>query len=75
MGEFRRVHARPDAEEGVETHDDLLQARVAGALPDPVHRDVNLVGSRLDGREAVRRREAEVVVAVDRDGHSGHVLQ
>ena len=40
---------------------------VAGALAEAVDGDFDLPGTRLDGRERVRRREAQVVVAVDAD--------
>ena len=56
------VGARPEG------HHDLLQRRVAGALAEAVDGDLHLAGTRLDGGQRVRRREAEVVVAVDADG-------
>ena len=50
-----------------EGHDDLLEAGVAGALAEAVDRDLDLAGAGLDRGERVRRREAQVVVAVDGD--------
>ena len=50
-----------------EGHHDLLQGGVAGALAEAVDRDLDLAGAGLDRGERVRRREAQVVVAVDGD--------
>ncbi len=59
LGELRRP--------GPEGHHDLLERRVAGALAEPVDRDLHLTRAGLDSREGVGRGEAEVVVAVDAD--------
>ena len=50
-----------------EGHDDLLERRVAGPLAEAVDRDLDLARAGLDRGERVRRREPEVVVAVDAD--------
>ena len=50
-----------------ERHHDLLEGGVAGALAEAVDRDLDLAGAGLDRGERVRRREAQVVVAVDGD--------
>ena len=50
-----------------ERHHDLLEGGVAGTLAEAVDRDLDLAGAGLDRGERVRRREAQVVVAVDGD--------
>ncbi len=47
-------------------HHHLFQRGVAGALAQAVDRALDLPGAGLDGGQAVRRRHAEVVVAVRR---------
>src|SRR5439155_5020096 len=54
-------------------HDDLLERRVAAALADAVHADLDLVRAGLDRGQRVRDREAEVVMAVDRDAEAAVV--
>jgi len=46
---------------------DLLQGGIPGALAEPVDRDLHLARAGLDRGERVRRRQAQVVVAVDGD--------
>ena len=55
---------------GPEQHHDLLERAVARALADAVHRALDLARACEDARVGVGDREAEVVVAVDRDGHA-----
>ena len=51
---------------GVQQHHDLLQRGVAGALADPVDRALHLARPGQQPGERVGHREAQVVVAVDR---------
>src|SRR5690606_21267957 len=63
---------------GVEGHDALLQRGGARSLPYAVDRRLDLGRAVLDGRQAVRHRHAEVVVAVRADAHVlrlRHVLE
>ncbi len=53
--------------EGLQRHHDLLQRRVPRALAEPVDADVRGGDPRLDGGERIRGREAEIVVAVNRE--------
>jgi 2-polyprenyl-3-methyl-5-hydroxy-6-metoxy-1,4-benzoquinol methylase len=65
-----RIDAGVDAERravDAERHHDLLERGIAGALADPVHRDLHLAGAGGDRRERVRGGEPEVVLAVERD--------
>ena len=50
-------------------HRHLLEGGVAGAFADPVDAALHLAGARADADEGVGGGEAEVVVAVHRDGH------
>ena len=51
----------------LQRHHDLLERRVAGPLADAVDGAFDLPGARLDARDGVGHREAEVVVAMDRE--------
>jgi hypothetical protein len=59
-----RVDVAPEVLARLEGHDDLLERRVAGAFADAVEGALDLRGARADGRQRVRDRQAEVVVAV-----------
>ncbi len=48
-------------------HDHLFQRGVAGALAEPVDRDLDLARARLDAGQGVGRGKAEIVVAVRAD--------
>ncbi len=61
----RRVRA--DVAAGLQRHDDLFQRRIAGALADAVDRALDLPGAGLDAGQRIGDREAEVVVAMDRE--------
>ena len=52
---------------GLDGHDDLFEGGVARALAEAVDAALHLPGTLDDGRDAVRRGIAEVVVAVDAD--------
>ncbi len=80
--ERRRVadHAGVDPRLGVEDvgahthrHRELLERGVARTLADPVDRALDLSRTRPDTRERVRDREAEVVVAVNRELDAGEL--
>jgi hypothetical protein len=53
-------------------HDYLFQRSVARPLADAVDASLNLPGAGFDGGQAVGDRQAQVVVAVDAQGHSVH---
>ena len=67
-GDLLRVDARDEVAVGVasraETHHDLLQRGVAGALADSADRALHLARPGADARERVGHGESEVVVAV-----------
>ena len=48
-------------------HHDLFERGVSGSLADAVHRHFDLTRACRDRGQRVRRRHAEIVVAVDRD--------
>ncbi len=52
----------------LERHYDLLQRSVSGALSDAIDRAFHLARPRFDGRQRIGDRQAEVVMAVHRDG-------
>src|SRR5207249_2962339 len=52
---------------GPDAHHDLFERGVARPLAEAVDRDLDLARAGLDGRERVRGRETEVVVAVNAD--------
>ena len=58
---------REDVGAGAESHDELFQGAVAGALADTVDCTLHLPCARLDSSNGVRDRQAQVIVAVDRD--------
>ena len=64
LREHREVEARVAVEADV-GRDHLLERRVAGALAEAGEGDVRLLAAVAPGRDGVRRREAEVVVAVE----------
>ena len=70
-GQLLGAHAGLDAVEvvgaGADRHHDLLQRGVAGPLPQPVDRALDLAGAGAHAGERVRDRQPEVVVAVGRD--------
>mmetsp|Transcript_5921 Transcript_5921/g.17816 ORF Transcript_5921/g.17816 Transcript_5921/m.17816 type:complete len:424 (-) Transcript_5921:236-1507(-) len=55
-------------------HGNLLQRRVACSLPDAVDRALELPGAVLGAGQAVRRREAQVVLAVGREDDTLYAL-
>ena len=57
--ERRAVHAQ--------RHHHLLEGGVAGALADPVHRQLHLARAPADRGQRVRGGEAQVVLAVERE--------
>ena len=72
--DLRRVDPSLGAERvpaDADRHHDLLERGVAGPLADPVDRALDLADARVDRGERVRDREAEIVVAVRREGHAG----
>ncbi len=67
--EQRVVDVGPQRVEVEAPHHELLQRGVPRPLPDAVDRQVRLVRPGHHAREAVRHRQAVVVVAVDADHH------
>ena len=70
VDELAHLFERVQVEAGVavvadQRGDRLLQRRVAGALAEPGERDVHLLAAVAPRRDRVRRRQAEVVVAVE----------
>src|SRR5207249_7430311 len=61
------VDPRVVSVQGLEGQDEFLEARVAGAFPEAIHTGVGHRDAGLDRRQAVRHREPEVVVAVERE--------
>ena len=53
----------------VQTHDDLFNGGVAGALAYAVDAALNLAGAELDGGQAVGHGQSQVVVAVHAQRH------
>ena len=52
---------------GLEHHDDFFQAGVTRPLPDAVDGAFHLTGAVLDGRDGVRDRQSQIVMAMDRN--------
>ena len=76
-GELRRVDDGVEPEDlpaGAQQHDDLFERCVAGTLADAVDGALDLAGTGDEGGERVRHGQAEVVVAVDRQGDLVHAL-
>ena len=64
--ELARVDGRRDVVERLECHHDLFERGVPGPLAQAVHRDMDLLRPSPDSGKGVGDRQAEVVVAVDR---------
>src|SRR2546426_24070 len=62
----RDVDPRVVAVQRLERQDEFLEARVAGAFPEAIHACVGHGDAGLHRREAIRDRESEVVVSVER---------
>ena len=58
---------RHDVAAGADRHHDLFHRGIASALPDAVDGALHLAGTRLDRAQRVGDREAQIVVAMDRD--------
>lgn len=58
----------------VERHDDLLQGSISRPLTDAVDGTFDLPRSGLNADERIGNRQAQVVVAMDRDGDVLHTL-
>src|SRR5947207_4623432 len=72
--ELLRTDARAQAEEVVaraQRHHHFLERTVPGALADPVDGTLHLPRPRLERRQAVGYRHAEIVMAVDAEHHAG----
>ena len=68
--DLRRVNAGDEVEDRaarVQRHHDFFERGVARALADAVDRDFGLARARADARQRVGRRQAQIVVAVNRD--------
>src|SRR5437763_3080472 len=71
--ELLRTDARAQAEEVVaraQRHHHFLERTVPGALADPVDGALHLPRPRLERRQAVGYRHAEIVMAVDAEHHA-----
>ena len=79
-GDLTRGDARREADVGLagaQQHHDLLQRRVARALAEAVDRALDLARAGLQAGEGVGHRQAQIVVAVDREhdvAQIGHQL-
>ena len=76
-GDLLCLHIRVDAKlvcALAQDHGDLFQSGVAGALADSVDRNFDLAGAVHDRRQRVRDREAQIVMAMDREDRLPDVL-